>query len=388
MLFRPFGFNVHREAHGVQTMTRREMNLNVFRGEPGPQVFFQPRIEPWFAWNKQLGKLPEEYQNMHVLNLYDALALSMRYPSYYTEIPEPIERKFSAQVQTRTEADGKYRLEIITTPYGDLVSKSAQTPEGPYRTVGFPVQGREDFKKLEWLCENTRYEFSLDRFAQAEKFLGDRGVVQFSLPRSPYQALCQQWMTYEQFIYALFEDPGSVRSVMDKIDASYDSLYEDLLACGRLEIVGFGENIDCNLLSPKYFEAYLLPFYEKRSNQLREAGIFTHVHIDGSFRPLLKYLKDLPFDGLEALTPKPMGDVSIDEIKAHIGEKILLDGIPAVLFMSTFTRAELEACVQQIVEMFSPRLVLGISDEMPMAADAEGLERVRWVSEYCRQTKP
>ena len=35
-------------------MTIKEMNLRVFRREPIPHVFFQPRFEPWFAWHRQL----------------------------------------------------------------------------------------------------------------------------------------------------------------------------------------------------------------------------------------------------------------------------------------------------------------------------------------------
>jgi len=122
--------------------------------------------------------------------------------------------------------------------------------------------------------------------------------------------------------------------------------------------------------------------YNKRAGQLKKAGIYTHIHIDGSFRPLLKYLKVLPFDGLEALTPVPQGDVSIEEIKDFIGEKILLDGIPAIFFLPNYPLEKLQACVEKLINFFHPRLVLGVSDELPPPAD---IERVRYVSEYCRK---
>jgi hypothetical protein len=43
----------------------------------------------------------------------------------------------------------------------------------------------------------------------------------------------------------------------------------------------------------------------------------------------------MPFDGIEALTPSPQGDATLEEIKEHIGDKILLDGIPAIYFMAS-----------------------------------------------------
>ena len=127
-----------------------------------------------------------------------------------------------------------------------------------------------------------------------------------------------------------------------------------------------------------------MPFYEKRSNQLRRAGIFTHVHLDGYFHSWLKYLKDFPFDGLEALTPEPQGDVTLEEIKEYIGDKILLDGIPAVLFMETYSREELMRTVEKVVELFHPNLVLGVSDEVPEGVGEEAMTRLEMISRWCR----
>ena len=61
-----------------------------------------------------------------------------------------------------------------------------------------------------------------------------------------------------------------------------------------------------------------------------------------------------------------------------------MDGIPAVLFMPTFTQKELKTCVEKLVDLFYPRLILGISDEIPQGTDEGGIEKVKWISEYCR----
>ena len=156
------------------------------------------------------------------------------------------------------------------------------------------------------------------------------------------------------------------------------------VASGVVQIVNFGENIHDHLFSPRYFERYMIPWFEKRCGRLRQAGIYSHVHIDGYFRTLLRYLKDLPFDGLEALTPQPQGDVTLEEIKEHIGDKILLDGIPAVYFLPDFSPDTLMRCVERVAELFHPRLVLGVSDEVPEGAEpVEAIEKIRMVSDWC-----
>ena len=366
-------------------LTLREMNLRVFHGEPVPHVLFQPRLEPWYDWQRRFGSLPNEYQALGIAGFYDRLQISMRYLHYYTGVPDPISRVLSPDVRVRehfTETDG---TRVYETPLGDLVENHRFTVDETWRQVGFPVKGPDDLRALRWLFERISYSFSAERFEQGSQFLGDRGEPQFWVPKSPYQALAQQWMKLEDLIYALADCPGEVEATMAVIDASYDELYEQIIGSGQVRIINFGENIHDQLFSPRYFERYLVPFFEKRSVQLREAGIFTHVHIDGYFRSLLPYLKDLPFDGYEALTPLPQGDVSLEALSEHIGDKILLDGIPAVMFLPTYSCEDLMETVERVVALFHPRLVLGVSDEVPQAAPAvEAIDRLRLISDWCR----
>jgi len=103
-----------------------------------------------------------------------------------------------------------------------------------------------------------------------------------------------------------------------------------------------------------------------------------HIHIDGAVRPLLPYLQDCAWDGIEALTPLPQGDVTLEAMKEAVGDRVLLDGIPAVYFLSTYPLETLISCARRAVELFHPRLILGISDEIPPDGD---IERVRLVGE-------
>lgn len=369
-----------------QAITKRELNLRVFEGRDVPRVLWQPRMEPWYAWHKLFGELPAAFRDMSLLDVYDDLDLSMRYVHYYTDMPNPVEQTYTEKVDVRHQRlpDGD-SLTITSTAFGELVQRSHETVDKTWRTVDFPVKTPEDLKKMKWLLERTVYTFKPENFEQGSRFVGDRGEPQFWVPKSPYQALCQTWMKLDDFIYALADAPDQVEEVMEAIDRTYDRLYEEMLASGKVKIVNFGENIHDQLLSPAYFERYLIPWYEKRSGQLREAGIYTHSHIDGYFKSLLGHFDRLPFDGLEALTPLPQGDVSLEQIKEHIGDKVLLDGIPAILFLPHYHQDELAECVERVVELFHPRLVLGISDELPQGVDESGIERVRWVSEYCRR---
>ncbi len=370
-------------------LTFREMNLRIFRREPVPHVFFQPRLAPWYDWQGRFGSLPDEYGDVGLTAFYDRLKMSMRYLHYYTGVSDPVVRAVSPEVKVHecfTDTEGTRAYE---TPWGDLVEHHRFTVDATWRQVGFPVRSCDDLRALRWLFERISYSFSAEHFEQGSQFLGDRGEPQFWVPKSPYQALAQQWMKLEDLVYALADFPAEVEATMAVIDESYDQLYEQIIGSGQVKIINFGENIHDQLFSPRYFERYLVPFFEKRSGQLREAGIFTHVHIDGYFRSLLPYLDHLPFDGYEALTPLPQGDVSLEDLREHIGDKVLLDGIPAVMFLPTYSREDLMETVERVVALFHPRLVLGVSDEVPQAAPApEAIERLRMISDWCRLDPP
>jgi len=372
------------ECNGGAEMAFREMNLAVFEGKAIPQVFFQPRIEPWFEWHRIFGRVPERYRNLSLAELFDRLQVSMRYVHYYTGMPDPVVREFSSEVTIHEETTNDQRTVAYVTPTGELVETFKWTVDRTWRKVGFAVRGLDDLKRLRWLYGHVVYSFCERSFAQGRAFMGDRGEPQFWVPKSPYQALAQQWMKLEDLIYLLADHLGEVEATMEAIDRSYDPLYEQITSQDEVRIVNFGENIHDQLLSPRYFERYLVPFYEKRAAQLKRSGIYTHIHIDGFFHSLLPYLEHLPFDGLEALTPLPQGDVSLEEMREHMGRKVLVDGIPAVMFLPTYSRDELMGMVERIVEMFHPRLVLGISDELPEGSGEEGIERVKMISEWCQ----
>jgi hypothetical protein len=119
--------------------------------------------------------------------------------------------------------------------------------------------------------------------------------------------------------------------------------------------------------------------------ELHKAGKYCHIHMDGSLKDLLPYLSDLPFDGLEALTPKPQGDVSLEELKDAIGNKIFLDGIPSILFLPQYSNDYVREYTQKVLEMFSPNLILGVSDELSPNGD---IRKIEMIAEIVKKFEP
>jgi len=71
--------------------------------------------------------------------------------------------------------------------------------------------------------------------------------------------------------------------------------------------------------------------------------------------------------------------VTLEQIREGLGDQMfLLDGIPAIYFDETFPVETLIECTHKLIELFAPRLVLGISDEISSTGD---IERIRVVGD-------
>jgi hypothetical protein len=143
-------------------------------------------------------------------------------------------------------------------------------------------------------------------------------------------------------------------------------------------IINFGDNIDEGLCSPPLFNRYMLPYYQLRTKELHEVGKFCTSHWDGKIRQLLPFAQETGLDGLECIPPKPQGNVTLEELKEGLVDMILVDGIPATHFLDTVSNKELEAFVYRILDLFKPRVILGISDMLPPDGS---IEKVRMVGE-------
>jgi hypothetical protein len=381
----------------------RQRLLKTFRREPVSRIVWQPRIYYWYYGNRLQNELPEgyedrsgldmlyeviqaydgdvpdRYRNLSMIEIYNDLRASPRYAPEVLGIQVFKSSTDPGKVKVASQLDGETRTITRETPLGTV---REVTRHGYH--IEHPVKSPQDMKVMQYILDHTDFQFDAYAFQVAERAFGERGVVQTFYPRSPLQRLIISYIGFENTIYALADYPNETHDLMRAIEAWDDQMYE-VIGNSPLEILNFGENIDAFVDSPRLFSDYLLPYYNKRVDQMHQKGKFCHIHMDGALRPLLPLIKETHFDGIEAATPLPQGDVTLEEIKEGLGNKILLDGIPAIYFLPNQPVEELETCATKILEMFSPNLILGVSDEVPPPAD---IERVRIVTEIVERFEP
>lgn len=275
----------------------------------------------------------------------------------------------------------------IKTPIGRQVEVIRKTDSSMGRIhVKWPVETEEELKVAAWREENAEWRWDQEAFDKVAKEWGDLGAPTVYLPRMNVQNLFLNQMGTERAIYAIYDWPDTVEAFFCALEASHDRLVE-IVNTSPVNIINFGENIHAGTLPPGLFRKYHLPACQRRCEKLHTARKFCHAHWDGDTKPLLPFVRETGLDGIEAITPLPQGDVTLEEVKDALGDEIfLIDGLPAILFDKTFPVTMLEDCTHRLIELFAPKLVLGISDELSSTGDIERVRLVsRIVNEYNQQ---
>jgi hypothetical protein len=358
----------------MHEMTLRERWINTFRHQKVDRIVFSPRIHYWYARNglwswflpvpkpKRLGPVPPYLGDKFPWQVFDYLGASPRYvldnfvlPLWWNSIKhgEKVGRYYAFSAGDN----------VLVTEYRTPIGKIRKVAKGGY-PVKHLIETPKDMKIMRYVLRSLKFNLPRPLFHVADAALGPRGIVQTFFPRSPLMRLIVDYMGFERTILNLRRFPNEMHELIVALEEWDDTMFK-VLCESPIPVFNFGDNIDANLTPPHYFEKFLVPYYRKRVQQLHHAGKYVHIHMDGSLKDLLPFFDTLDFDAFEALTAKPQGNVTLEEVKTAVGKKILIDGIPAVLFLPQYSFQYVRDYTRKVLEMFSPRLVLGVSDEMP-----------------------
>ncbi|MFH1476610.1 MAG: uroporphyrinogen decarboxylase family protein [Verrucomicrobiota bacterium] len=366
------------------------LHEDVVFGRAGGRIIWQPRIGAWW-WRRVFFKEPfppgydcqadSVYDYRSLYELSRRLGVSARvydYRNCFRRIEDP---RVHSSVMKLNATDIENTIE---TPVGKQTCILRNTPNNPAPiTVKWEVVTEDELRVATWREEHVSWEWSQSCFDELQRDYGDLGAPTMYLPRMNVQCLYLEKTGVENGVFAIYDWPKTAEKFFAAREESNNRLIEQINR-SPIKIINFGENVHAGTLSPELFRKYHLPECQRRCENLHRSGKFCHSHWDGDTKPILRYAQETGLDGIEAITPVPQGDVTLEEIKDGLGDRMfLLDGLPAVFFDETYPVQELIDCTHRLIDLFAPRLVLGISDEISATGDIERIRIVsRIVNEY------
>jgi hypothetical protein len=231
-----------------------------------------------------------------------------------------------------TSASRQKRLaqRIYTSPAGTVSEKYTlgYTPGLGEWPVEWMIKNLGDYGILEYMIDDTEYSPNYDDFSKAEEMMGDDGIVIPMTPKGPLQSMLLDLMGYERFSIDYINHRQEFDSLYTLFTKKQLEMYK-IIAESPAEVILLDDNINGVVTNPKLFETYCMPFYEKAADILHRNHKILMVHCDGKLKCLRDLIAKSRMDVIEAFTPPPIGDVSIEEAKTAWQGKTIWANFPA-----------------------------------------------------------
>lgn len=347
-------------------MTHRERILKRIAQEPVDHAPFFPDLSYYFQVRTVKGDMPEEYGDardvLDMHRLIDAGILVHVYGDYY--------RKTYRTVEYKAEIRGDEERRIYRTPKGELqeVRRKTSPFESPF-VIEHYIKSIDDFEIMEYVLADEEVEPNYPALQKIIDWIGDLGIVDLVIPRSPLPRLLIDWMGVAEGIFALHDRPDRCKAFFEAVEEANRPVIE-IAAAAPGEVCIFGDNIDNVTVSPGLFSAYSVPYYQRHCDTLHKGGKKVAAHMDGRLKGLLPLIKEASLDIVDGATPAPMNDYEPAELAAALGEdQVAWCGVPATLFCDRTSLDEVITLNDGIESALGERVILNVGDQVPPDAD-------------------
>lgn len=282
-------------------------------------------------------------------------------------------------------------VRIVETPAADgAVRREYRTPVGSlFETVKgqciqeWRLKDVHDYPAAEYLVEDSAWLPDYGTFEELEREIGDRGLAFPYLPASPVQELVQRWIGVEGFAFHLEDHRTHVERLMRVMQRKNEELYR-IAADSPSPFVVACENTSTRMISPATFERYSVPHLASFADIVHARGKIAITHMCGHIRALLPMIAQTGVDGINCVTPPPLGDTEWREVFEVLGDDVIVDAlIGPSAWLGPATDGEVRRNVEAIVtdDLLDRNIML--------TAAADGLpgipvERFRAVTEALR----
>jgi len=369
----------HRPAG--QGMTFRRRLLTALYGR-------RPDVMPWFAdlsyWahaQRAAGELPERYEGSEgFVRLHEDYGVGyyLGYAQVWSDTREGVE--------VTAETEGPVTRTRWRTPVGELWGGERHLPEtASSAPMRWPVQTPDDLRVLRYIANATATTPTYEAYDAHKRLAGSRGHPTVLPPRSPVSQLLAQWTGAEHLSYLVADAPDDVAQTIRVLSRAADGAYEAICAADT-PYVELGDNLTGEVVT-RLFERFQFDEYVHRVEQLHAVGIRIGTHLDGTMRGILPVLARTGIDFVESITPAPVGDVPIEEVRDLAGPDIILfGGMPGAMFAPPFTREAVRQHIERVIgsQWENGRFILGAADQVPPNGDMELVRLIgRWCEELC-----
>jgi uroporphyrinogen decarboxylase len=224
---------------------------------------------------------------------------------------------------------------LMANAEGTVVRKWASEGSGV-------ISSRED---LERYVFPKPEDLSYERFDQVKPLLPPgMGVIgQYG----DIFTMTWEMMGFEAFSMAVYEDPGLVEALNEKVGEIVLSMYQKMAVHPAVDILWYSDDIAYAtglMVSPALLRRYFFPWLKAIGDLARGAGKPFMYHTDGILYDVMEDILSCGVDALHPIEPKAM---ELAEVKRRYGDRLCLIGHVDVDMLSRGTPAQVREQVRK-----------------------------------------
>ncbi len=360
-------------------MSVRSRVLAVLDGEKSDMVPWLGDLSYWISSLRCQGLMPEKYEGNGIFQLHRDLGIGFYLQGYF-----PFKTVYDG-IEIEEEVKDDVRFKRVKTPAGELQEMEIYLPESYcWARREYFVKSWRDLPAIRYWYEHTFYEPDYGMAEERYELIGDNGLVLCYLPKSPIMEMVALLAGIQSVTYTISEASDEFDETIALMERKADEAAE-LALNSPAECLMIPENLSAEVVGKRLFEKYMRSYEERWNRKIKAAGKYSFIHMDGTLKGLIREVASTGFSVLESMTPAPVGDLDIGEIRSRAGEEtIIWGGLPGLYFSDLISDQELDAFVIQVLEVMrsEPCYVLGVADQVPPGAR---WERIRRVSQLVEQ---
>jgi len=330
----------------LEQMTSRQRMLAACFGEEHDRVPWCPEINAHFI-DKHLreagidaSKVPNSYVEANKLIGADTLLGFAPYEQYYDDT-----------VEERTEDSEKEIVCVISTPVGSLTQKTRKCPDAATDFMYAPlIKTKDDYGTFQYVLEHTKIRDKYADLEEAEKVLGDDGIISLTAPATPLMDLIMLYMGVENTLIQMLEHGKEFDELCASIHEFYKKVFKVVAQAPCGVMVRPFEDTSTSLYSPAAFRKHCLGRLKEYADIVHKGGKLFVPHMCGFLKGVLDILPETDIDGIEAITPPPTGDTPIRLAREKLGpDMILIGGLDPTEF-STRATQDMQEIVSNVLD--------------------------------------
>jgi hypothetical protein len=306
---------------------------------------------------------------------------------YLTSVPtiEALDR----QVEIETlSCEGFETTYIFHTPWGDLreTVSGSDSAETVYR-VKFAISERDQYKVMRSIIEERRYQASYERYKEKQGKLLGEGAVSVSGSDQPLVSLFRV-RDPQELIFDLSDEPERMTDLMELLHHRALEGYRLIAAGPGLAVEAGMAFMTPQLISPRLFERFVLPYLAEYVEVLHQGGKILICHMCGHIQHLLPMLREAGIDGVDSLSPPPIGDTELETYWLTLGNQAILQAGLDVNILQRGSTEQVRLHVRDVLSRAQGRhLILRSADEVPHGTHVENLMAVAEEVQSYRQSR-